>query len=165
MGWFKRDILAMQPMLNPLLIDNLLFSKQLKQLQGELHIEQLARLATLLDGQLSLGQQVNYYLRGYMDARHQHWLQMRVQANLQVICQRCLEPMSLRLEGDFSYLISDAKDDSTDYDYEQPNVAMDVTALIEDELLMLFPIAPCHTTCWAFKTEAGASPFTVLKRD
>jgi uncharacterized protein len=83
--------------------------------------------------------------------------------------------MPLKLALDFNYLIGDAAvndieaseiEGSDDLDLQQASVAMDVKALIEDEIIMAMPIAPIHEqNCGAIITQSGekANPFAVLK--
>ena len=57
-------------------------------------------------------------------------------------------------------------DNSDDYDLQQANKAMDLTALIEDEIIMAMPIAPMHEgACSEATMQSGEklNPFAVLK--
>ena len=167
-----------------ILIDNLVFSKNNEQLTGVLTLADFPRLAELLQSEAdhsatSISEaspsSIVYTLQGKTDPAGQHYLHLKLNANLKTTCQRCMGEMPLKLVLDFNYLIGDAAvndieaseiEGSDDLDLQQASVAMDVKALIEDEIIMAMPIAPIHEqNCGAIITQSGekANPFAALK--
>ena len=167
-----------------ILIDNLVFAKNNEQLTGILTQADFPRLAELLQSESTYSadsnaklapSSINYTLQGNSDAVGQHYLHLKLNANITTTCQRCMTEMPLKLELNFNYLIGDAAvndieaseiEGSDDLDLQQASVAMDLKALIEDEIIMAMPIAPIHQEdCGAIITQSGdkANPFAALK--
>jgi uncharacterized protein len=175
---------------HPLLIDNVAFAKQNERLEADLSLQHFSRLAELLqsiariDVAKSPSDQANldysqtavhYVLHGETDAVGQHYLHLSISTDLSTVCQRCMGNMPLKLNLNFNYLIGDVNVDdveasdtegSDDLDLQQASPAMDIIALIEDEIIMAMPIAPIHDNdCGAIISQSGdkANPFAVLK--
>lgn len=167
---------------NTLLIDNTTFSKKNELIEGELSLQDLPRLDELMHSsnlsnptKINYSGLIDYALRGKTDAAGQHILQLTVVCTLTTACQRCLNEMPLNLNLKFNYLIGEVSDtdveavevdNSDDYDLQQANKAMDLIALIEDEIIMAMPIAPMHEEgCTELTTQSGEkpNPFAVLK--
>ena len=78
------------------------------------------------------------------------WLQVRAQALVPLQCQRCLGPMAERLEVDRAIRfvrgedLAARLDEETDDDVLALPAALDVHALVEDELILALPIVPRH---------------------
>lgn len=175
---------------HPLVIDNIAFAKKNERLEGDLSLENFARLAESLQSiasilttkttadQVDVSQSaaaVHYALQGETDAVGQHYLHLAITTDLGTICQRCMATMPLKLNLNFNYLIADVDvndveasdiEGSDDLDLQQASQAMDVIALIEDEIIMAMPIAPIHNDdCGAIISQSGdkTNPFAVLK--
>jgi uncharacterized protein len=167
-----------------ILIDNLVFSKNNEHLSGVLNLADFPRLAELLQSEAGYStasvseassSSIAYTLQGKTDPAGQHYLHLKLNASLKTTCQRCMGEMPLNLVLDFNYLIGDAAvndieaseiEGSDDLDLQQASVAMDVKALIEDEIIMAMPIAPIHEkNCGTIITQSGekANPFAALK--
>lgn len=75
---------------------------------------------------------------------------VRAEGRYAVICQRCLEPMELDWPVVSQVLL--AADDgvvrqlerAADVVVSPPGVALDLAALVEDEVMLALPFAPCH---------------------
>jgi uncharacterized protein len=167
---------------NTLLIDNIVFSKNSDRIEGKLSLHDCPRLEELMqstnlsnDSNISQEGLISYILQGMTDAFGQHILQLSINCDLTTLCQRCLNAMPLKLILNFNYLIGEVSDtdaeevdvDNTDdYDLQQENKAMDLIALIEDEIIMAMPIAPMHEdgcTAIIMKSGENPNPFAVLK--
>lgn len=167
---------------NTLLIDNLAFSKKNERTEGELSLQDCPRLEELMQSlnltnssKVSYTGLISYVLQGKTDVVGQHVLQLTILASLSTTCQRCLNAMPLNIKLNFNYLIGDVSDtdvetvdidNNDDYDLQQANKAMDLIALIEDEIIMAMPIAPMHEeVCKELATQSGEkpNPFAVLK--
>ncbi len=163
-----------------LLIDNLAFAKRNGHAVGDIPLTDFVRLLDLLrahalgDGrrETKVDGQIHYVLDGEIDAVGRNFLHLAISANLTVICQRCLDAMPLELDLSFDYLITDQElqdtdsEEGDDFDMLEASQAMDLLALIEDELIMAIPMAPTHeNNCGSGVTESGdkPNPFAVLK--
>lgn len=167
---------------NTLLIDNIAFSKKNERIEGELCLQDCPRLEELMQSsnltnstKISPTGLISYVLQGKTDAVGQHVLQLMVVSSLTAACQRCLNAMPLNISLNFNYLICEVSDtdvetadvdNGDDYDLQQANKAMDLIALIEDEIIMAMPIAPMHEEgCRELATQSGEkpNPFAALK--
>ncbi len=166
-------------------IDNLSFAKKGEKLSGQLDLASCPRLSEMLLSQIPHGLKSNssdlqpstisFLLRGELDAQGRSFIHSEINAELTTYCQRCLESISLPFKLNFSYLIAFENvesgeelsvDDNDEFDLQEPDKAMDVAALIEDELIMALPIAPTDDfDCAKLTTQAGdkPNPFAVLK--
>lgn len=159
-------------------VDPLRLARQGAIVDGVLPLSHRHRLAEYLSAtpgdaavavEFGLGEGVIGFLRG------------RAQAQLTVICQRCLEPMTLTIEAPFAFglVASEAETDRLGEDYEPLIVGdepLQLGDLIEDELILALPIVALHDLqdCPAARRletqdpavderPADASPFAVLK--
>jgi len=100
-------------------------------------------------------------------------LRLRVNATLQLRCQRCLEPMPFQVQTDETLVLAgslaEIHGDPADANAPDRVLAgrdMPVRDLIEDELILAMPYAPRHERCAAAApASAGArrSPFAGLR--
>lgn len=152
-----------------IVINSLEFAREGRVLSGELPLAALPRLVeNLLDGAGLL----SYRLAGKLGAKGEPLLQLTVHGLLPVQCQRCLERMDSPLEVDALFELRDdiealTQDDLEDdsRDFLPVERALDVVALIEDEVILELPIAPRHEQCSPPATrqdDGAASPFAVL---
>lgn len=131
---------------------------------GYLNIAQFKRLA--LDALGDLNQQKVYVeCTLSMDNFSRFvWLNAQVKGEVQLECQRCLEPIIFDLTTDVHLAILndermiDSLEDETDFvilgendsshrsDFDQ-HAQADILALIEDELLLMIPFSPKHEDC------------------
>lgn len=88
--------------------------------------------------------------------RHVHpevWLHLQADAVLPLTCQRCLAPVEVAVSVDRSFRFvadeatAEAEDDESEEDLLVLSPAFDLTALVEDELLMEIPLVPQHDEC------------------
>lgn len=169
----------------PLIIDNLSFARKGEQLSGKADLEAFPRLQEMLETQAPSASKrldrdaepsvIDFLLRGEADAQGRCFIALEIDARLSTFCQRCLDPLALPFKLNFRYLIADVAeglddelslDDNDEYDVQEPDRAMNVFALIEDELIMALPISPTHEfDCAQLITQAGdkPNPFAVLK--
>ena len=104
----------------------------------------------------------------------QTWLHLHIETITWPTCQRCLQPFSEALVVDraLRFVDGEAQAEALDADSEDDVLALaptlDLRALVEDELLMAWPIVPRHAKCSAPEHRAGddgapvASPFAAL---
>lgn len=150
-------------------INSLEFARDKGSLAGTVNLGDLSRLSDSLfitDGSLDVE------LVGSRDSDYRAWLGLRVSGEIELICQRCLTGVPLRVGIASSFeLISpgqvwpdeDLADDRTEaIDADE---ALSVEQLVEDEVLLALPIAPMHECCEpldAADKEQGPSPFAAL---
>lgn len=129
-------------------IDPLRFARAGETLSGVMSASDLARLADRLAGPMP---DVRYSVSGQADASHRPSLRVRVEAEVPLACQRCLEPYAFALRADVTLLL--ARDEAELARWEELDplcdgvVAgphMDIQALVEDEILLGLPLAPRH---------------------
>ena len=103
-------------------------------------------------------------------------IDLEVQAELPMTCQRCLQPSMQRVDEHASFRLVDAEPELTLEELEAEDEALcatqpvDVAELVEDQLILALPLVPMHDTCpQALPTRVGdapaqepASPFAVL---
>lgn len=103
----------------------------------------------------------------------QTWLHLQIHALAWPTCQRCLQPFSVLLDIDraFRFAATEAQAEALDADSEDDVLALtvpfDLIGLIEDELLLAWPLVPRHEQCAQPSHRAGtdpgaASPFAAL---
>ncbi|MBI3545502.1 MAG: DUF177 domain-containing protein [Gammaproteobacteria bacterium] len=130
----------------PATIDPIQLAERGSQLSGSLPVRQMPRLKqacvddsgeVLVDLRFERGEGESVYL-----------MHGRLQAHVRVVCQRCLEPMELTLE--VSPWLMLARPDARDKDLadEADILVVDkpllLSSLVEDELLLAWPMVPTH---------------------
>ncbi len=81
------------------------------------------------------------------------WLNLGVDTTLRMVCQRCLTDVliPIQIDRDFRFVESEelalAQDDESEEDLLVNSTDFDLSALIEDEVLMEAPIVPVHEVC------------------
>ena len=76
------------------------------------------------------------------------------------MCQRCLAPVEavLAVDAHFRFVAGEAEAAQADMDAEEDVLAstraLDLPALVEDELLLALPLVPRHTDCPLPRTSA-----------
>ncbi len=128
-------------------IDPLRFARAGESLAGALSVAELIRLADRLS---EAEGEARYRVSGQVrDGRPA--LGLRVEADLKLTCQRCLEPFVYPLRTEATLLL--ARDEAQLARWEEADplcdgvVAepqMDIAALVEDEILLGLPVAPRH---------------------
>jgi uncharacterized protein len=73
----------------------------------------------------------------------------RIRAPLQMICQRCLESVTLEVQAEprLAWVKSDAEMEALSPEYDpllSANGRVEIAGLVEDELLLALPLAPRH---------------------
>lgn len=150
-------------------INTLDFAQKRHTMQGELLVCDLPRLqGVALDA--SSGSLLHYRLEGETSALGLPGIRLQLDAALQMVCQRCLGEVLLQLQLELGYVVSkDAPaelDDMDELDWLEAEQNFDLTALIEDELLLALPIAPVHDfPCNQHAMASGEkpNPFAILK--
>ena len=156
--------------MTPILINNLDFAKKPLVLEGELNHEQCARLAEVVDFAHISDLKVAYHVQGGVEVMGYSAIALSIHAVVPVLCQRCMQSMAVPLTLSYQYAVSDAAEtqdaEYDDVDFLEPDRAMNLTELIEDEILAALPIAPAHNEACVDLTQHAdkkESPFAALK--
>lgn len=81
------------------------------------------------------------------------WLHLKAEAQIQLACQRCLQPMTWPQQVACHYRfvpteeLALAQDNESEEDVLSLAQPLDVLELVEDELIMDLPMVPLHDTC------------------
>lgn len=94
------------------------------------------------------------------------WLHLQVSAQAWLTCQRCLQPFAAPLEvaRAFRFVATEGEAEALDAESEDDVLALgpsfDLIGLIEDELLLAWPLVPRHVRCSqpAHSGSEGAAP-------
>jgi len=137
-------------------LDVAAFAQARETLEGRDPLHHYARLAhdlsvPLTDGTITWQAQGEY--RSAADGGVRPALHLRVQADLPLTCQRCMTAVvtPLRIDRHLVFVtgeaVAAALDDGSEDDVLELTAALDLHALIEDELLMALPLVPRHERC------------------
>ncbi len=115
-------------------------------LSGEIELRQLTRLRDVLhsdsgsvQARLKFSRQASVFVTA----------ELKFDAAVDLICQRCLEPMQHRVAENVSLVLLDKDSTQGDLDNAREAVVLDneklkPASLIEDELIVALPIVPRH---------------------
>jgi uncharacterized protein len=134
------------------------FALDAAPLQGQTPLAQLPRLADEAVQGVAASM-VHFQALGSMreDAAGKTvpWLQLQGYVDLELVCQRCLEPMNIPVQVDRWFrLVADeatalAEDDAAEEDLLAMDHEFDAFSLLEDDLLLAMPLVPRHDACHA----------------
>lgn len=115
-------------------------------LEGDWPLKQFARLCEQLVSDAG-----NVHARFEFGRDEQRMIVMRgeLDVEVQMVCQRCLEPATLPVHSEFIYAVlkEGASLDGLPKGYDALEVGeepLDLIAVVEDELLLALPIVPAH---------------------
>lgn len=160
------------------LINSIEFARDGRELTGQIAVSAMTRLHdVVLVGEGNSRGQMSVAVRGELDAERKHWLHLAIQGELTVTCQRCLqaliEPVSIeshvRLIRPGEPWPEDELDDGSDEEPDdaiEAGDALELLALVEDEIILVLPYAPTHAACElpaAGGLNTKVSPFAALE--
>lgn len=150
------------------------FAKKALELHDTIAVSQFSRLNDIVASTAGV---LSYTVTGRVDGNGKPILDLKAQGDLQLICQRCLEPFKFELsitskffiitdEGEFSTFEENGFEIDSYEDYLVAEVH--VLDLIEDEILLALPLAPRHEAALCSSTSKlnelkKPSPFAALK--
>lgn len=133
-------------------IDSLDFAHKGQELHGEAPVQEMPRLQDVL---ASPEGQIRYSLRGLTGQQGEPLLELALEGELQLRCQRCMQAMPHAVktvsrlmpvpESELQGLLAaggELEEDETDRIPANPH--LDVWELVEDEILLDLPLAPRH---------------------
>jgi uncharacterized protein len=146
-------------------IDGPQFARDRGTVSGTLGIEALRRLAESGCEAAT----IRYTVRGGANAEGHPCLAIEASGALRLVCQRCLGalvyPVELSVELELAMSEREIAAAEDEVDRVLATRAMDVAALVEDEILLVLPMAPVHERCapeTGQRDSGRASPFDAL---
>jgi uncharacterized protein len=163
--------------MNPFVIDAFDFCRVKESREGERSVAEFARLSEEVANTTG---SVHWSVQGGTHALGYPMLHVSVQANVQLMCQRCLTPYTFEIESESVLVLAKNEDAADEMEEKMADEDVDVIVgsktmnfidLIEDEVLLEIPLSPRHEVCpdqVGQNVEAAASvkktsPFEVLK--
>lgn len=133
------------------ILDAFAFSREGRVLEGTLALSSLERLHDLL---AEMAGEVSFCISGLIGERGESMLHLEVSGSLPLACQRCLEAVPFELDVDIllellpegAEMSQDELEDDT-RDFLPVAGKLDVAELVEDEILLVLPVAPRHERC------------------
>jgi uncharacterized protein len=131
----------------PVHIDPLRLASQGRSFSGQLALESLPRLQGMLASQEG---EISAEIAFGHDKRNRPVMQGKLQGQVILTCQRCLQDMEWPVEVDFELVIIDAEraeseaDDQSDEVLIVESTPMVLADILEDELILSLPIVPMH---------------------
>lgn len=128
-------------------IDGLQLARGRGSVAGAIGIADLPRLAAMGCDAATLA----YNVRGGENGDGHPGLTIEISGEVRLVCQRCLGPLALPLaaRSELRLAASAAEIDAAEDDVERvvATKAMDVAALVEDEVILALPMVPAHERC------------------
>lgn len=147
------------------------FAQEGAALSGQIPLVEMPRLSDVL---LDVAGDVAWQLTGGVDRYQRPCLRLKVQAEVKLQCQRCLESMPFVVDADtiLTQFADEAHlDEAVEQEEDLEGILIDpelvVEVLVEDELLLALPYSPMHVNCKSAldKKDGGSgkpNPFAVL---
>lgn len=151
-------------------IDSLEFARSGGHLQSAVEIAALERLHDYLNSRAG---QLEWQLDGVADHAGKPALRLAVTGVLDLICQRCLAGYAFDLKSNSLLVLENADDAPVAEDDATESIpassALDVEALVEDEVILALPMAPRHpegkcATRVADGSDENVHPFAALAK-
>jgi uncharacterized protein len=151
------------------------FAADAASLSGAWPLAGLARLASsAVDGSVATAPPVVWQVDGarrrLANAGAHPTLSIAAEATLSMQCQRCLQPVEVLLRAERLIFFVEGEDAAAALDADSEDdvltlePAIDLQALIEDELLLTLPLIPRHEVCpEPLLGAAGADGFTPVE--
>ena len=139
--------------MNTYVVDAFEFCRQKEYREGKIPVAQFTRLLEDCAGDQG---EIAWSLQG---GTHEHgypqW-ELKVGAQVQLMCQRCLTPFSFGIDAHSILILArdDEKADEMEVSLDDESIdvivgsrAFNLLELIEDEALLALPLAPKHAAC------------------
>jgi uncharacterized protein len=130
----------------PAQVDALRLAEAGGHLVGDVPLAGLKRIVPLLESAAGSAQVELEFGR---DAQGVAYVRSRIEAELRLVCQRCLEPMAYQVDAETLFgIVGSALETERLSEQYEPLVVSDrrlyIAELVEDELLLSLPIVPKH---------------------
>lgn len=160
-------------MLDPILIDPATFASEREVREGSLSLSSLDERVATHDYFANQHAVFHFVVKGGVDKWQRPFLDLSVQADAELVCQRCLQPMPFTFQEDSHIVLfaNEARLDEAmlaDDELEGMLLAdeLSVRELVEDQILMALPYSPKHESCAENQVAAinqdKPNPFAVL---
>lgn len=131
------------------IINSIEFARKSLEIHDIIPVFEMTRVQDMLFSQESV---LSWRLVGLVDDDNKPMLNLQVNGTVNLICGRCLESFAFDLNidslfvilADESLLSSEQDDIEDEVDYLVADPQMQVSQLIEDEVLLALPYAPKH---------------------
>ncbi|KDN13257.1 hypothetical protein BGI40_06200 [Snodgrassella communis] len=141
-------------MLDPILIDTATFTHEQQQRCGQLQLQALDRRVWSHELLAQRDGNIQYKISGGIDRWQCPFIDISIEGELQLVCQRCLQAVSWAL-NDQSHIVLFASEQLLDEAMAADgslegavwSAEYDLAALVEDQILMAIPVAPRHEDC------------------
>lgn len=137
--------------MSDLLIDPIDFSRQQREVFGQVPVTDLARVITAVVNDDAV---VTWHVAGAVDTLRRAVLSVRIGGEVRMACQRCLQPMSVPLAIANDITLFNTEERMADAEANDPELecllleeAGDLMVIIEDEILLALPYSPLHDEC------------------
>ena len=136
-------------------------------IQGSVSAQRVPRLLEYLASDSAVDIEVALqFERNEANRRH---LQGQISAQVSVPCQRCLEPLPLQVDSELDIIVVGSERELAALGDEADSLlcsddTLDLTTLVEDEVILSLPLAPrheredCNAALLALKEQAAAQP-------
>ena len=149
-----------------MLIDPVRFADEGRRQSGTLSLNRFSRLAEEL---VEPTGEVVFSLMGDRDRDGRRFISLLASTDLLLSCQRCLKPVVYPLEiknrlwlVPKGRAIPDNELETDDFDAIEVDALQDILVLLEDEMLLALPMAPCHEACQGVHQQEGADVFSAF---
>ncbi len=162
------------------ILDVAKFAHEKGGLTGSILLSNLLRLQKLISQTEKLEIELHWQAQGRTESKSQNeseiWLDIQIQGELPLTCQRCLQNMEypIAVKRSFRFVYDEEAACALDEELEQDVLVLspefDLLSLIEDEIIMAIPYAPKHASCTQPITPTGqndpveTNPFAKLQQ-
>jgi uncharacterized protein len=148
--------------------DGMQFARDRRSISGSVDIDRLPRIAAAGASSVRLA----YSIGGFVNALGFPSFHVRVDGNIALTCQRCLEPVAVDVAINRDLELRETLEEVEGADDEVDRLlavkAMDAAVVVEDEVLLDMPMVARHEACEPAADEAlavrRASPFAALAK-
>ncbi len=129
-------------------VDSVQFARQHGDVHRSVAIAELERLASMVSAAEA---DFDVRLEGFEDTERRPCLRLQISGRVPLVCQRCLEPLTLEIAANRSFVLAHREQDLPDLSEEDDEIEslladgkLNALALVEDEILLQIPMAPMH---------------------
>ncbi len=141
-------------MLNLNLIDPVAFARTQEYLDENVELIQLNERVRSHDSLANNQGSIHFTLKGGVDRIERCYLDLTVQGELQLQCQKCMGPVAFNIDEAVRITLfknEESIDEAMLADSELDGIVIEaelsVLALVEDQLIMALPFSPRHENC------------------
>lgn len=138
-----------------------------QKLQGILPVMCFVRLAKDLASKTG---EIEYGVQGTIDKSSRPTLIVKLKGELDIVCQRCTAPMSFVVDISTTLTLFMTEDEIEAAELTEPEIEgvifsdrLDLTNVVEDELILALPYASVHQECSVDQSVKTEEPNTFAK--